>query len=317
MSNAKYRSHLPQLEGRFLLTDGGLETSLIYRQGIDLPHFAAFDLLRTVEGRQALDAYFRPYGEIARANNRGFVIETPTWRANRDWGETLGYSKEALRAVNRESVDLAKEIRDEFETPDAPFVISGNIGPRGDGYNPENLMSSKEAEAYHSEQISVFADTDADLVTVLTMNYVEEAIGVARAAKRADIPAVVSFTVETDGRLPTGQALGDAIEQVDRETGSSAAYFMINCAHPSHFAGAIAAKAPWLQRLRGLRANASRKSHAELNESTTLDDGDPRELGEEYHALLHQLPQLVVLGGCCGTDDRHVASICKACNGRA
>jgi S-methylmethionine-dependent homocysteine/selenocysteine methylase len=312
MNSAKYRHQLPQLNGQIILTDGGMETTLIFHEGIDLPHFAAFDLLRTVEGRAAVKAYFRRYAELARTHKRGFVLETPTWRASRDWGDLLGYGKEALRAVNQEAVELLSEIREEFETDETPFVISGNIGPRGDGYNPEILMTSAQAETYHSEQISVFAETDADMVTVLTMNYAEEAVGVTRAAQAAGLPVAVSFTVETDGRLPTGQTLGDAITQVDRETGSAPAYFMINCAHPTHFENAVAKEAEWIGRIRGLRANASQMSHAELDNADELDDGNPQELGEQYHALMHLLPNLVVLGGCCGTDHRHVEAISLA-----
>jgi S-methylmethionine-dependent homocysteine/selenocysteine methylase len=122
-----------------------------------------------------------------------------------------------------------------------------------------------------------------------------------------------SFTVDTDGRLPTGQTLGDAVAEVDAATGGAPAYYMINCAHPTHFDGALAARARWVDRMRGLRANASTRSHAELNESTELDVGNPAELGAQYAALRRRLPRLNVMGGCCGTDDRHMAAIAEAC----
>ncbi len=316
MTLAKYRHKLPQLNGHRLLTDGGLETTLIFHDGIDLPHFAAFDLLRTTQGRAALKAYYRRYARIATAQGLGFVLDSPTWRASRDWGDRLGYSRTALEAVNREAIDLMFELRTAHDTAVTPFVVSGNIGPRGDGYQPETIMSAAAAQAYHAEQIATFAAAGVDMVSAFTMTHAEEAIGIARAASAAGVPAVLSFTVETDGRLPSGQGLGAAIEQVDAETGASAAYFMINCAHPTHFEHTLVGGAAWTRRIRGLRANASRLSHAELDAAETLDDGNPQELGEQYAALLAHLPELTVLGGCCGTDHRHVKAIGTCCHHR-
>ena len=126
------------------------------------------------------------------------------------------------------------------------------------------------------------------MVTVLTMTYAEEAIGITRAAVESGLPVVISFTLETDGRLPSGQALGEAIQQVDEDTESAPAYYMINCAHPTHFEDVLEPGAPWIDRIRGLRANASTKSHAELDEATELDDGDPADLGERHAALTSQ-----------------------------
>ena len=308
----KYRKQLPQLSDAIFLTDGGIETTLIFHEGFELLHFAAFDLLKDRPGYEALSKYFRTYAALARRYKVGFILESPTWRANPDWGAKLGYTEEALAEANRKSIELLQEIRSDFETSETPAVISGCLGPRGDGYNPGNLMSVEEAEKYHGAQIRVFRDTAADMVTAITMNYVEEAIGIARSAKSLEMPVAISFTVETDGKLPTGQALRDAIQEVDDATGSAPAYYMINCAHPTHFEGVLADDAPWLNRIRGLRANASTKSHAELNDSTELDEGDPVELGRQHRALLTKLKRLNVLGGCCGTDHRHVEEICKA-----
>ena len=311
---AKYKDALPQLSGDLFLTDGGLETTLIFLEGQELPHFAAFHLFKTPEGANALRKYFRVYGALARTFSTGLVLETPTWRANPDWADKLGYSADALAEVNRKSVRLLEEIRSEYETNRTPIVISGCLGPRGDGYIPDTAMSITDAENYHRVQIQTFAETAADLVTAITMNYVEEAVGIARAARRSNVPVVISFTVETDGKLSTGQALGDAIKQVDDATTGYPAYFMINCAHPSHFDKVIRGDEAWAVRIRGLRANASKMSHAELNEAPTLDAGDPSELGQEYAALRkRQLKYLNVMGGCCGTDDRHVEQIATAC----
>ncbi|MFN3659259.1 MAG: homocysteine S-methyltransferase family protein [Pseudolabrys sp.] len=310
---AKYRARLPQLTNRLFLTDGGMETTLIYQDGIDLPCFASFTLLRTPEGVARTRAYYARYAAMAQRARLGFVLETPTWRANADWGAKVGYSRDALAQANRQAIALMEELRAEFETAHSPMVISGNIGPRGDGYDPGRKMSAREAEAYHGEQIAVIRDTAADFVSAFTMNYVEEALGIARAAKAAAMPVVISFTVETDGRLPTGETLQDAIAQVDAETGATPVYYMINCAHPTHFQDAVAAGETWVKRIGGLRANASRRSHAELDQATELDAGDPDEFGRLSAGMRRMLPNLTVLGGCCGTDHRHVEQIALAC----
>ncbi len=306
---------MPQLDGRLFLTDGGLETTLIFHDGFDLPMFAAFVLTESEQGRAALRAYFDRYVAMAVKHGTGFILETPTWRANPDWGAKLGYDSDQLAAINRAAIAMLRQIRVRHETDRTPLVVSGAIGPRGDGYDPGALMSPWEAEVYHAWQIGVFADEGADLVSAFTLTNVNEAIGVTRAAKAAGIPCVISFTLETDGLLPTGESLAAAIESVDRETDRGPAYYMINCAHPDHFRDALDRDAAWIKRLRGLRANASRKSHDELDNSTALDAGDPEELGDLYAGLLRLFPHINVLGGCCGTDHRHVACISASCRG--
>jgi homocysteine S-methyltransferase len=314
---SKYRRHLPQLGRKLFLTDGGLETTLIFHDRLELPCFAAFDLLKEDTGTEILRRYFEPYLDAARRHGLGFVLEAPTWRANADWGAKLGYDDLALADANRRAIGLLLEIRAAEETPDMPLVISGNIGPRGDGYRADKRMSAADARDYHSRQVETFAQTDADMVSAFTMTYVEEAIGILRAAREARMPAVISFTVETDGRLPSQDTLGDAIRRTDEATDGYAAYYMINCAHPTHFVDVLQAGGEWQARIRGLRANASMRSHAELDESTDLDAGNPKQLGGEYRELRALLPNCTVLGGCCGTDHRHVEAIAAACTGRA
>jgi homocysteine S-methyltransferase len=309
----RYREPLPQLDGRVLLTDGGMETTLLFIDGFELPCFASFPLLEHDEGRAAMTRYFEPYLEVARRHGAGFVLEANTWRANPSWGAQLGYSLNDLAEANRRCISFIEEIRDREEEPGRPIVLSAPIGPEGDAYDPENHLTSNEAEAFHSWQAGVLADTAVDGVVGLTITYVEEAIGIVRAAKAVGLPAVVSFTVETDGRLPSGQPLEEAIEQVDTETDGVTAYFMINCAHPTHFLPVLDGPGPW-HRIRGIRANASTMSHAELDNSEVLDDGDPAELADGYLAIGERLPHLAVLGGCCGTDHRHVAQIITAWN---
>jgi S-methylmethionine-dependent homocysteine/selenocysteine methylase len=310
---AQYRNALPQLASSLFLTDGGIETTLIFHEGLALPDFAAFHLLRSPEGEAALYKYFRTYAEIAQRFGVGLILESATWRANADWGTRLGYTSEALAEVNRKAIHLLENVRNAYETDRTRVVISGCIGPRGDGYVPDSAMSAQEAETYHRAQVETFAGSAADMVCAITMNYVEEALGIARAAQQAAMPVALSFTVETDGRLPTGQALQGAIAQVDEATAAYPCYYIINCAHPTHFERVLATGEPWVERIRGLRANASRMSHAELNESPALDTGNPAELALEYAQLKTRLRQLNVMGGCCGTDHRHIEQIASAC----
>jgi S-methylmethionine-dependent homocysteine/selenocysteine methylase len=308
-----HRNSLPQLGDGLFLADGGIETTLIFHEGLELPDFAAFHLLKTDEGEAALRRYFRTYADLARRFGTGLILESATWRSSKDWGARLGYSTEELAEINHKAILMLEEIRSEYQDDAMTVVISGCIGPRGDGYVPGDVMSVQEAEDYHREQVEVFAASSADLVTAITMNYVEEAIGIAQAARKAGIPVVISFTVETDGNLPTGQTLKSAIEQVDGATDGYPAYYMINCAHPTHFEHIVAEGGAWLDRVRGVRANASHRSHAELNEAPDLDEGNPIELGTQYARLKQRISSLNVMGGCCGTDHRHMEQIAEAC----
>lgn len=309
---AKYLNALPQLSGDVFLTDGGIETTLIFHDGLNLPYFAAFDLLKHRQGASALRRYFRQYAALARKYEVGCILESATWRASADWGDKLGYSPKALAEANSQAIAMLYEIRQEFETRQTPIVISGCIGPRGDGYNPASFMSQAEAKAYHAAQVNTFRDAGTDMVTAMTMTYVREAVGLTWATQAVGMPLAVSFTVETDGTLPSGQSLREAIEQVDDETDAAPMYYMINCAHPTHFADVLDVGAPWTDRIHGLRANASTKSHAELDEAETLDEGNPDDLARQYADLRRRLPNLNVFGGCCGTDLRHIEAICKA-----
>lgn len=310
---SRYRKQLPQLSGGLFLTDGGIETTLIFQDGLELPYFAAFHLLNGVAGHDALMRYYERYIVIAKADGVGFVLESPTWRASSDWGDKIGYSREEIAAANHKSIRLMLDLREKHETATTPMVISGCVGPRGDGYDPGQVMSAEKAERYHAHQVAALAEAGADMVTAVTMTNANEAVGVAQAAAKAAMPVAISFTVETDGRLPTGQTLAAAIEEVDAATQGGPAYYMINCAHPLHFADTLRVKGGWTKRVRGIRANASRRSHQELNDAPDLDAGDPLELGGQYRDLLREHPQINVLGGCCGTDHRHIECISLAC----
>lgn len=300
-------------DGPITITDGGLETVLIFEQGVELPLFAAFPLLDDPEGRRRLLDYYRQAARTAAAAGARFSVDTATWRANPDWAAQLGYLGEDFERINRDAVALALEVRDELGTVEHPITICGVIGPRGDGYVASARQTVDEAREYHLGQLRIFADSVVDYAAALTINYPDEATGIVLAARDLGIPVVISFTVETDGRLASGETLEAAITEVDAATDGAAAYFGVNCAHPSHLPDL---SAPWAARVLAFRANASALSHAELDEADEIDAGDPEQLGREFAELLGRAPQLRVLGGCCGTDDRHLRAIAAACVAR-
>ena len=305
---SRYREDLPQLKGGLFLTDAGLSTDLIFNHNIEIREFAAHTLLPEACGRQALENYYRGFLRLADECNAGFILDSPTWKAHTHWASDLGASVGELQQSNREAIKLISSLRDEFAGNQQAVVLNGVIGPLGDAYIPQGEVGAKQAETYHAEQIDWLAQTNIDMITAMTYTRSEEAIGVVRAAQRAGLPVVISFTVETDGRLPTGQPLGEAILNVDDATDSAAAYFMVNCAHPDHFFEELS-DTQWCRRIRGLRCNASRLSHAELDDCEELDEGNPQELGRQYGQLMANMPWLNVFGGCCGTDLRHVSQI--------
>ena len=307
----KYRQNLPQMGEKTFITDGGLETVMLFHQQIALPEFAAYDLLRTQQGIQLLDQYYKRYVALARQYEKGIVLETPTWRASQEWGNKIGDSPTVIKQFNIQAVALLEQIRDLLETEQSPIVVSGCIGPKGDGYTPAKTMSPEQAYAYHCEQIETFADTSVDMIGALTLNYIDEAIGISKAAQQYELPVCISFTVETDGRLPSGDTLETAIDAVDEATQNGPTYYMINCAHPTHFSHLFTSDSNCLLRVKGLRGNASCLSHAKLDESDELDEGNPEQFGRELSKLRTSSPHITVLGGCCGTDHRHIEEICR------
>lgn len=312
LKSTNHESSLPHQGDKIFIADGGLETTFIFLKNIDLPEFAAFDLLNSDSGINGLRDYYQDYIDIALRNKLGLILDTPTWRASTGWGNKLGYAPADIREYNLSSVSLMKNIREGNVTEDSPMIINGAIGPQDDGYNPTQLLSADEAEQYHGHQVEALADAGVDMITAVTMTYAEEAIGITRAAQSLGVPVAISFTVETDGYLPNGMSLKDAIETVDSTTDSAPAYYMINCAHPSHFDHVLKNDARWMDRIVGLRANASCMSHAELDEAEELDDGNPVEFGQSYAELNQLLKNLRVFGGCCGTDHRHISEVCKS-----
>jgi len=308
---SRYRNALPQLTGKPMLTDGGTETYLIYKQGLEIPHFSAFHRLADDEGYRVIEDYYRNHAAVAVKHKTGFIFCSLTYRASRDWGELLGYSPEALAAINLKAIDMYRGIASDFESPESPMVMSGCIGPRGDAYKIDRKMTADEAQDYHSEQISTFDDAGIDMITGLTLSETEEAVGISRAAREQGIPCVISFTVGKQGRMKTGQTLREAIEEVDAQTGNAPEYYMINCAHPDDFELGLEDE-DWIKRVRGIRANASNLDHGILCQLGHLEEGDPVELAAQHGAISHRFPHMNVWGGCCGTDHVHIDRICRA-----
>jgi homocysteine S-methyltransferase len=310
MANARERL-LSRLGQELWLAEGGLETELVFHDGIDLPCFAAFTLLDSDEGRARLARYYDGFLDMTERLGRGFVMDSQTWRASHGWGAKMGLSAGRIAEINAESVAFLQGLRAGRGTQAGRILVNGVVGPSGDGYAPETQMTVAKAWDYHQPQIDALAAAGVDMATAMTMTHVEEAIGVTEAARAAGLPFACSFTVETDGRLPSGMDLGEAICRVDDATGGWPVWFGVNCAHPDHFRERLTGD--WVARIGALRANASRKSHAELDAAEELDAGDPEELGRDYAGLVRVLPGLRVVGGCCGTDLRHVSAIGHAC----
>jgi homocysteine S-methyltransferase len=294
------------------VTDGGLETDLLFLRGIELPEFAAFPLLDSAEGREALSDYYRAYVDIAVRAGAPLLLETPTWRANPDHAALLGYDAAGLDRVNRMAVEFMSGLAREREADLVGWSVGGMLGPRGDGYASSGPVDPDAAAEYHRPQLESFAAAGARRACVLTLTEVGEAIGLSRAAADAGLAMGIGFTVETDGRLPDGTRLAEAVAAVDAI--APPAYFVINCAHPSHILAGFESDSGlddpvWRERIGGLRVNASTMTHAELDESEVLDAGDPVQLAIDQQPLIDAFANLEVLGGCCGTDARHVAAM--------
>jgi homocysteine S-methyltransferase len=289
------------------VTDGGLETDLIFHADVELPEFAAYPLLWSDRGRDLLRDYYEGYARIAATAGAGLRLETPTWRANPDWGARHGHDRGTLTDVNREAVTMLHALADDWRDRISEIQVIGMIGPRGDGYAGWPSVDADEAADYHQPQVRAFAEAGADAVAALTLTGPDEAIGVVRAADAFGLPAAVSFTVETDGRLPDGTTLVAAIARVDEA--APPAYFLVNCAHPTHVSPGLATIGDRAERIHGLRSNASTQTHAELDEAETLDEGDLDLLVSTHRELETLLPGLEIVGGCCGTDARHVAAL--------
>lgn len=300
---------LPQLNGQLMTCGGGFETWLQYVDGFNLRHFCAFELLNDKRGRECVRDYHRKLVEAAVENGFGVINEGLHYRASREWGELIGFSREALAEINIRGIEFYREFAREYHSDATPMIVGGCIGPRGDAYDSGRTENAGEAEDYHSEQIITLRDAGADLVSAWTFSSVEEAIGFARAAKAADIPCVISF-IAKGGTLADGTSLEDAVNRVDAATERAPLYYAVNCSHPTEFEPGLN-EGDWAQRLGGFMPNAVALELSTLCSLGHLEDGDPEELGNQMAALAHRFPNVNVWGGCCGTDARHIGQITR------
>ncbi len=301
---------------KFYLSDGGLETWLLFTKKIALREFAAFELHRSPQAEAVLWEYFRPYIDLAIEVEAGFVFTACTWRAQPQWGAKLGYSQSEILDLNERAVRSLEQFVEREWSPHRPrswAMVQACVGSRDDAYRAQADRIIEEFRTYHFPQLKALKDSGVERIAAMTQSSVEEAVGITQACQELAVPLILSFTVETNGRIPAGESLEEAIEIVDDATGSYPTSYMINCAHPDHFGPHLPEKSAVLQRIEGVRANASKKSHQELDSSEILDSGDPVELAEKYSDLMAQLPQLRVFGGCCGTDISHIRKIAHAC----
>lgn len=299
----------PRLEGKFYLTEGGTETEILYKWGFELPEFAMFPLLDNPKADQVIRDIYRRYFDAAEKHQTGLLILGHDYRASPDWGAKLGYTTEGLADMQRRTIEFLDDVRREYVGRVSDVYIAGCIGPRGDAYGTGGDISEEEAEEYHSVQLTTLKSTQADMAIAVTFNNVPEAVGVIRAAHRIGIPIGVSLTLTTEGVLRSGPTLREAIEVIEEKTNGSAAWYGTNCSHPLEFASALADEGPWLERLRYIRPNAVKMEKVALCKLGHLEDGDPVELGEQMGEVASKFPSADILGGCCGTDERHLGEI--------
>ena len=305
-----HKSFPPQKEGRFYLSEGGTETELMYKYGFDLPHFALFPLLDNPDAALKMKEMFRSYLDVAARHKVCALMGGLDYRASPDWGELLGYSPEGLAEANIQSIEFLREIANEYASEIPEVLIQGLIGPRGDAYEKSETITENEAEDYHSVQLETLKKADVDFALAITFNNVMESIGVARAAAKIGVPLGISLSLDSSAKLNSGPSLAEAITAIDKETDQSPEFYLINCSHPQEYEPAIE-PGDWINRVRGVRPNASKMEKIALCQLGHLEDGDPVELGELCGDLARRYPHMDVWGGCCGTWSSHIDEIAK------
>jgi homocysteine S-methyltransferase len=314
MEPSMHEEFPPRLENKFYLTEGGTETEILYKWGYELPEFAMFTLLENAEANECVLGMYRRYFDVAEAYGTGILVTGHDYRASPDWARKLGYSLKGLTEMQHRTIQFLTDIRAEYEGRVSDVYVSGCIGPRGDAYGTGGGISEAESEDYHSVQLSNLVETDADMAIAQTFNNIPEAIGVVRAATAIGIPIGVCLTLTTDALLRSGPTLKEAVETIDDRTGGAAAWFGTNCSHPVEFEPAISEAGAWAERLRYIRPNATQMEKIALCKLGHLEDGDPVELGHQIGDVARRFPNADILGGCCGTDERHLGEIAKNVN---
>lgn len=306
----KHTSLPPQKEGRFYLTEGGTETELMYRHGFELPHFAMFPLLDNPNALSRMKDMFRSYLDVAAKHQFCALMGGLDYRASPDWGELLGYSPASLADANLQSIEFLREVASEYSSQIPEILFVGLVGPRGDAYERNETITENEAEDYHAVQLETLKKANVDSALAITFNNIPESVGVARAAARIGVPLAVSLTLDSNSKLHSGPSLAEAITTIDRETDQSPEYFLINCSHPVEYEPAIE-PGDWINRIRGVRPNASKMEKIALCQIGRLEEGDPEELGMQCGDLARRYPHMDIWGGCCGTWSNHLDEIAR------
>ena len=243
------------------------------------------------------------YISVAHKAGRPIFIGTPTWRANKERLSEAGVSSN----VNRDAVDFMKRLRSEWSSWKENIPIAGLIGCKNDCYKPVEGISLRDAYDFHSWQIEKLAEPGVDFLLAATIPTLPEATGIALAMAQTGIPYMISFVINREGTILAGNSLEQCINEIDVASGKPPLGYMINCAYPSFLNAHIQPKAV-LSRLIGFQANASSLDHAELEGSATLQVEKIAEWGEEM-INLNRTYGVKILGGCCGTDARHLQYI--------
>lgn len=304
------RNRFPaQKAGTIYLTEGGQETEVMYRHGFELPEFAMFPLLDNPAALNVMREMYQRYLDVAARHGCVALMGGLDYRASPDWGRKIGLSDQQLADYQQRAIAFLRDVAAPYvgQLPGVMFV--GCIGPRGDAYSLNQTMTEEEAEEYHSFQLAGLKAAGVDLAMAMTFNNVPEAVGIARAAARADLPLEISFTLDSNHRLKSGPSLKSAIETVDFLAGEDRPdFYGINCSHPLEFSPALE-PGTWTRRIRSLRPNAAMMDKQSLCALGHLEEGDPVSLGSLMGMLARGHPHVDMWGGCCGTWDKHLEHI--------
>ena len=303
------KSFPDQEPGTLYLTEGGTETEIMYKYGYELPEFAMFTLLENKSAKAEMRAMFERYLDTVAEYGYCALMGGIDYRASSDWGDKLGYSRQALADIQQGCVEFLRDIAEPYADQIPRILFAGLLGPRGDAYGTGDQITATEAEDYHSMQLESVKAADADLALAATFNNIPEAIGVARAASKIGIPLCISFSLDSTSRLNSGPSFREAVETTDTESGEARPQFYgLNCSHPLEMEPALE-PGNWFQRVRMLRPNAVMMEKIALCKIGHLEDGDPEELGEQMGSLAQRYAHIDIWGGCCGTCETHLGQI--------
>lgn len=306
---AAFRSGTP------IITDGGIETRIMFETNLSMdPELQVAALVPDPDGAAALRSIYESYIKAAGEFGLPIVIGTPTFRASLNFARRAGHGgEESVRELNVGAVRLLRQLREDSDH--RPIFIAGVIGPSGDAYTPGDALGAPEAAAYHRLQTEVLAEEGVEFLFAPTFPAVDEALGVAMAMGRSGLPYVVSFVLDTAGRVLDGTPLTAAIERIDNEALPPPLYYSISCVYPDVAARALEDAArdskTLVGRIAELKANGSPLGTDELVRLDHIEATPPEPFAELLWSLHESHPVLRVIGGCCGTDDRHIRALAE------